>query len=157
MEPNALLYLCRTIGNLSGIPARVYSGEELLCFHSVVPLPRDPMDLFRSEIMSISDHIGYFITPRFHLYGIVNAGPVRFVIGPTAQIMAGDQSLRELAFELDVPHEETQPFVDAMKAITRMPFDSLLLMLCPVNYFLNGEMLELKDIAIRGADQTAIK
>lgn len=34
-----LQYLCTAIGNLSGIPIRLYRGRELLLYYSVSPLP----------------------------------------------------------------------------------------------------------------------
>ena len=44
-----------------------------------------------------------------------------------------------------------------MKSIVRMPLESVLTMLCSVNYMLSGEKLELHDIAIEQEDQQVIK
>ena len=157
MENVNLRYICKTWASLSGIPTRVYSGDELIYQYSVISLPRDPIEICREEIWEIKDHVGYYISPRFHVYGIVNAGNLKVVVGPTAQVMANDQSLRELAFELNVPKEEVPDFVSGMKSITRLPLESLLMMLCPVNYLLNDEELELKDILIHDDRQTEMK
>lgn len=40
-----------------------------------------------------------------------------------------------------------------MKSIVRMPFESILQMLCTMNHVMNGETLSLKDVAIYDADQ----
>lgn len=157
MENINLHYICKTWAGLSGIPTRVYSKDEQIYSYSVISLPRDPIEIFRKEIWKIKDHVGYFISPRFHAYGIVNSGEKKIVVGPTAQVMANDQSLRELAFQLNVPKEEIPEFVSGMKSITRLPLESLLMMLCPVNYILNGEELELKDILIHDGRQTELK
>lgn len=150
-------YLARTIASLSGIPTRVFRGETLLCFHSVVRLFKDPMDIYRNEIFTIRDHVGYYATPYFHVYGVVNSGPIRIVIGPAAQIVTVDQSIRELAFQANVASEDTQAFVESIKNIFRMPLENLLMMLCAINYMLNGEKLELKDISIHSEEQELIK
>ena len=153
-----LRYLCTVIGNLSGIPIRVYRGGALQHSRFPVRLPRDPMEACRSEVFSIREHVGYYVSPLFHYYGVINAGDTRLVLGPTSQIMAGDQALRELAFQLDVPKEEVPAFLGGMNAIVRMPPERLLQMLCAVNHMLNdGEMLELADIAIYGAEQETLK
>ena len=152
-----LPYLCKTLANLSGIPTRVYQGTDQTFYSSVVSLPRDPMLLFKDELWAIREHIGYFITPRFYLYGLVRSGNMRLIVGPTAQIAASEQSLHELAFLCDVPQEEVPDFLSGMRSIIAMPLESLLMMLCPINYILNGEELELKDIAIAEAEQEAIK
>lgn len=146
-------YICAALGNLSGIPIRCYEGDAQIFYYSTVALPRDPMTICRAEIWQITDHVGYYVTPLFHYYGIVNAGPIKLVIGPTCQVPNKNQVLRELAFRADVPRDEVGDFVQAIRSITPMPLESLLQMLCTVNYVLNGEKLQLEDIAIYDAEQ----
>ncbi len=151
-------YIARSMARLSGIPVRVYRGETELCRCFPVALPKDPMDLCRREVFAVSEHVGYYVSPLFHYYGVLNAGDIRIVIGPTAQIMADEQKLRELAFRLGVPKEEVPAFTEGMNAITRLPVESLLQMLCTVNHFLNsGEKLELPDLAIHDSEQMLLK
>ena len=156
--PTDYEYLAKSITRLYGIPARVYRGREELFRCFPVDLPRDPMELCCEEVFAISEHVGYYASPLFHYYGVLNAGDVRIVVGPTAQIMADEQQLRELAFRLDVPQEKVPAFVEGMNAIMRLPVETLLQMLCTLNHFLNaGEKLELSDLAIHEAEQTMIK
>ena len=158
MENLNIPYIVRSVGVLSGVPVRAYRDQTLLCACFPVPLPRDPMEVCRREVFSIRDHAGYYVSPLFHYYGVVNAPGLRLVIGPTSQIMAGDQALRELAFRADVPKEEVPAFLAGMEGIVRMPVESLLQLLCSLNHILNGgEMLELSDIAIYEDQQTALK
>ncbi len=148
-----LPYLCTTIGNLSGVPVRIFEGEYLTFYYSQVYLPRDPMAVCRDQIFAVNDHVGYVTTPHFHYYGIVNSGQTKIVIGPTRQIAETDQELRELAFRADVTPDDTADFITGMKSIVRMPVENILQMLCTMNHVMNGEMLSLKDIAIYDADQ----
>ena len=152
-------YLARSVARLSGIPVRVYQGEDELCRFFPAALPRDPMALCREELFAIASHVGCYTTSAlFHSYGVLNAGPVRFVVGPTSQIMADEQQLKELAFRLDVPTGEVPAFVEGMRAIVRLPAETLLQMLCTLNHLLNGgEKLELSDIAIYDDEQLLIK
>lgn len=148
-----LPYLCTTIGNLSGVPVRVFEGENLTFYYSQAYLPRDPMTIYRDQIFAVKSHVGYITTPHFHFYGIVNSGQTKIVIGPTRQITENDQELRELAFRADVAQDDIEDFIAGMKSIVRMPFESILQILCTMNHVLNGEMLSLKDIAIYDAAQ----
>ena len=150
-------YLCQIIGNLSGLPVRLYKGEELLLSCSVIRFPRDPMMPYHDEIFRISSHVSYFVTPHFMYYGILNAEDLKIVIGPTAQVLPSDQSLRELAFQADVPKDDTAAFLEGFKALRLMPLESLLMMLCAVNHVLTGEELELGDLEIHEAEQQRIK
>lgn len=153
LEGLDLTYLCATIGSLSGIPVRMFDGETLLLYHSIVYLPKDPMTLWQREIFSITDHVGYYVTPEFHYYGIVNAGRRRIVVGPTRQIGEQEQELRDLAFRLDLTGEEAEAFLAGMGSIVRMPVESVLQMLFTVNHVLTGEKLELRDISIYDREQ----
>ena len=153
-----LEYIVKSMGTLSGIPVRLMQNGDQTDAWFPVKLPKDPFELYRKEILSITAHVGYFVTPLFHYYGIVNAGNTAIVIGPTSQIMASEQDLRELAFKLDVPKEDVPAFIAGMNGITRLPVETLLSMLCTMNHFLNdGETLALSDVAIFSEEQQMIK
>lgn len=157
MQELDLTYLCTVIGNLAGVPIRCYRGQELIFYHSFVQLPKDPMEVYRRDIWAIETHIGYYVTPHFNYYGIVNSGNLKLIIGPTRQTENSTQELRELAFRADVPTEEVVDFVAAMKSILRMPLESILQMLCTVNYVLNGEKLSLADIRSFDSQQDTLR
>lgn len=150
-------YLCTVIGNLMGNPIRVFYKDNQTFYHSIVNLPTDPLIPFRDEVLSINSHIGYFITPYFHYYGIVNSKDYKIVIGPSIQTRDNDQTLKELAFKCDVPPEETGEFLTGMKSIVPMPLSSILQILCTMNYVLNGEKLGLSDLQIYDSEQENLK
>ncbi len=114
------------------------------------------MTLCRDEIFAVADHVGYFVTPEFHYYGIVNSGNIKIVAGPTRQIAETDQELRELAFRLDLSGDDADALINGMRGIVRMPMESILQMLCTVNYVLCGEKLKLSDISIREDEQAEL-
>ena len=150
-------YICRAIGDLSGIPIRLYQDDELIFYHFAARLPTDPISVYRSALWEVKEHVGYFMTEEFSFYGVVNSGRTKLIVGPTGQIPNSDQELRALAFRADVPREELDAFLMGMKSITPMPLESVLKMLCTVNNILNDEKLELQDIAIHEADQLNLK
>ena len=82
MENLDLHYICTTLGNLAGIPIRIFKNRELLYYYDLVRLPKDPLCVYYDEVMAIEDHVGYFITNHFHYYGVVNSGDVKVVLGP---------------------------------------------------------------------------
>ena len=150
-------YICTVIGNLTGIPIRLYRDNRQIFYHSLVHLPQDPITAFREDILAIDAHVGYYITPYFHYYGIVGDGENKIVIGPSIQTANTEQALRELAFKCDVPPDDTADFITGMKSIVSMPLDSILQILCTMNYIMNGEKLGLGDIIIYDAEQEDLK
>lgn len=141
-------YLCRTIGNLCGFPVRVFEGEEERCHVDHSGLQYDPAKPYLRELLSIDRNIGTYITPAYYYYGVVHSGDTRIILGPTRHFPATDQQLRELAFLCDVPVEGVADFLQSMKSLIPMPLESVQQILCTLNYVMNGEKLNLEDIAL---------
>ena len=153
MKLEDLEYLCTTIGNLSTIPIRIYKNENLIFDYSIISLPKDPIIPYVKEILKIKDHVGYFITPRFHYYGIVNSDLYKIVLGPSRQWSADINDLNELAFECDVKSEDKENFVQGMENLVTIPLNSILQTLCSINFIVNNEKLTLSDITIYDNEQ----
>ena len=152
-----LQYTCTVMGNLSGIPIRIYKNGKLDFYHSLIALPKDPICVSENDILAVADNVGYFVDENFSYYGIVNSKNQKIVIGPTRQIPLAEQELKELAFKADVPSSQIDDFVAAMKSIIPMPLESIMQILCVLNHVLNGEKTELKDISIFDEKQKAFE
>lgn len=157
MENIDLEYLCRVIGNLAGIPVRIYREQEQVYFYSLVSFPEDPIKPFTDKIFEITENVGYFTTPYFNYYGIVRQGKQTVVIGPSRQTTMNDRDLRELAFSCDVESSDTDQFISAMKALVQMPLGSIIQILCTLNYVLNGEKRSLEDVTIYDFEQISLE
>lgn len=156
MDNLDLNYLCSIIGNLSGVPIRLFDGDQQILFYTLVNLPKDPMTLYREDLWKITDPVGYCATNIFNYYGIINFGTRKIILGPTGQLGNTEQELRELAFRLDILPEETDEFLNGMKSIIRMPLETMMQILLTMNYILNGEKLTLQDITIYDPAQDSI-
>ena len=149
-------YLATVTGNLAGIPVRVYENGELTLFHSLQSFPTDPMKPYLDKVLTIKEHIGYFVTPYFNYYGIVNAGDITLVIGPSRLTDMKEHDVRELAFSCDVDGGDVDRFTSAMKSLVHMPLESIVQILCTINHALTGEKLTLQDLTIYDLEQTEI-
>ena len=150
-------YLCRTIGNLCGFPVRLYRRQDKVFYLDHARLERDPVLPYLDELFTIQSHIGYFITPIYHYYGIVRSSETRIILGPARQLPATKQQLRELAFLCDVPREGMDAFVKSMGMLSPLPLESLLQVLCALNYIMNGEKLGLEDITMSEPAQLMVQ
>ena len=149
-------YLATVIGNLAGIPIRVYEGGDLTLFHSLQDFPKDPIKPYLEEVLATDGRIGYFMTPYFNYYGIVNNERFTLVIGPSRQTPMSDSDIRKLAFSCDVEGEDTERFITAMRSLVQMPLESIVQILCTVNHAVSGEKLSLEDVTIYDLEQTAL-
>ncbi|MBQ3558817.1 MAG: helix-turn-helix domain-containing protein [Agathobacter sp.] len=141
-------YLCTVIGNMAGVPIRIYENHQLTFYHSLVYLPKDPASLWETELLAITEPVGYFITPDFDYYGISHHKERTIVIGPARQSVPEDQYLRRLAFDLSVEPDEMQTFLSSMKVIIHMPLESILQILCTIHYVITGEKIGLNELSI---------
>ncbi|MBQ9612725.1 MAG: helix-turn-helix transcriptional regulator [Lachnospiraceae bacterium] len=153
MDREGLIYICRTMGDLAGIPVRILSEGECIYFHSTTGLKTDPAAAWKKELDAVTDNVGYLITEDLHNFGVINAKGYRIIVGPSRQIGSTDRELREIAFRTGVPVNEISGFLSGMKAIVRMPLESMLQMLCAVNFAISGEKTELEQIQITGHEQ----
>lgn len=149
-----LKYLCTVIGNLTGLPIRMYQNKELVFYHSISKLAVDPIKLCLDNILAIESHVGYYVTKFFDYYGVVKNKNVMLVIGPSRQISGSEQGLRELALQIDVPSVDTDDFVLAMKNMVNLPLDSVFQILFAMNHIINnGEKLGLNDVKLYDSTQ----
>ena len=146
MKKDDLIYLCTIVGNLSGIPVRLYRKDQLCFHHSVVALPKDPVSLEKKEISVPNEHIVFHVTPGFFYYSTVRSGEYRIVIGPSRQAAAQDQELKDMAFQLDLAPDDVPDFITGMKQIIRLPLESMMQMMCAINFMVNREKVSLTDI-----------
>jgi YSIRK-targeted surface antigen transcriptional regulator len=153
MECIDLEYLCRMIGNLAGIPVRIYRDKEQTFFYSVVDFPADPIAPYLDNVFAITEHIGYFTTPYFNYYGIVRTDRHTIVIGPSRRTPMTDHDLRELALACNLEFAQVEAFSAAMRTLVQMPLGSLVQILCTMNYMLNGEKRSLEDVTIYDFEQ----
>jgi len=149
-----LEYLCAHIESIVGVPIRLYKGDKLCFYDSLVKFPVDPFLLYQNEVFAIENHVGYFITPHDNYFGVVNFKGNRIIIGPTWQIPLSEQELHNISFELSVSSSQVKDFLAAMKSIMSMPLHSVLQILCVINHILNdGETLLLSDVTIVDLEQ----
>lgn len=156
MKKLDLSYLCSTIGSLCGFPVRLYEGNKLVFKVDHSGLKYDPVISCQTDLFAIAAHVGTYITPRYYFYGVVRSDEVRLIMGPTRQLPATEQQLRELAFMSNVPSEDTSEFIQTMRSLVPMPLESLQQMLCTLNYVMNGEKLSLEDIALNEPEEMQI-
>lgn len=157
INPNIdLEYLCTVIGNMAGVPIRIYTDKKLTFYHSYVHLPKDPIALCVDKLLEITEPVGYYITSDFDYYGVSNHKNQSIIIGPARQSTPNEQYLRKLAFDLSVDPDDMQAFLSSMKVIIHMPLESILQILCTIHYVITGEKIGLNDLSIIDATQDAL-
>lgn len=152
MKKIDLKYIATTIANLANIPIRIYENNEQIFYYATMNLTVDPIILNISEILKIEDHISYYITHDFFYYGIINYDKFKIILGPSFNNIS-DETIKNLAFNCNLDNDSYNDFYKAIKAIMPMPLNSIMQILCTINYILNDEKLTLEDIIIYDSEQ----
>lgn len=147
-----LKYIATTIANLANIPIRIYENNEQIFYYATMNLTVDPIILNISEILKIEDHISYYINHDFFYYGIINYDKFKIILGPSFNNIS-DETIKNLAFNCNLDNDSYNDFYKAIKAIMPMPLNSIMQILCTINYILNDEKLTLEDIIIYDSEQ----
>ena len=153
MKPINLEYLCTAIGNLCGMPVRLYSGNTITFSHSIVPFPKDPVLPHEDILLNFPKQVGYYITFDFDYYGLIKNEDTTLIIGPARSSAQSEQEMRKSAFELGISPAEIPEYITARKSIVPMPLESILQVLCTMNHVMSGETLTLNDLEILEDDQ----
>lgn len=157
LKPNLdLEYLCTVIGNMAGVPIRIYTDKKLSFYHSFVQLSKDPIILYEKNLLEIEEPVGYYITSDFDYYGVTHHKNKSIIIGPARQSSPSEQYLRKLAFDLSVDPDDMQEFLSSMKVIIQMPLESILQILCTIHYVLTGNKIGLNELSIIDSTQESL-
>lgn len=157
MDIDGIRYICTNLGNLCGLPVRLYENNRKILFYSVVNLVKDPFILSEEAALKLNDDICYYQTPYYCHYGILNHGPYKIVVGPSHQVPLSKQDLKSVAFSLGIPSSAIDDFIIGMETLIAYPLMSLLQMLCMIHFALTGEQKSLEQIAIQEEKQAFLK
>lgn len=156
MEMEDLQYLCQVIGNLSGMPMRIYEGGRCVYSYSRTPLAVDPIVLAEEELLKLQDRVSYYITKDFYYYGTCTDGNRTLTIGPGRLTELTERELSRLAFRLSVPADRKEAFFQQMRSIVSMPLETVLQVMCSVNFAITREKLSPGDITIVSEEQSSL-
>ena len=154
---NDLEYLCTNLGNLSGIPVRLYRNNKQIFHYSLINFIKDPFDLDKNEAFKIKENISYCQSNYSYYYGIINFKDFRIVVGPTRQVPISKQEIRLVAFSLEISQSETDEFVSQMELLVQLPLMSLLQILNMVYFAITGQKTSLESISINETTQAHLK
>ena len=152
-----LEYICTNLGNLSGIPVRLYHNDKQILYYSLIKFIKDPFELDKNNAFKVQGKVAYFQSNYSYYYGIINFNNYRIVVGPTRELPINKQEIRLVAFSLEISQSETDEFVSQMELLVQLPLMSLLQILNMVNFALTGEKNSLESLSINEATQAHLK
>ena len=103
MKKEDKTYLCQLLGNLSGLPVRLFVNKKAVFYCSSVTFEKDPIEIHIEELNKIDAPICYYLTKDFLYYGFINTGKERLIIGPTSEVPLNKSILRKRSYRSIFP------------------------------------------------------
>jgi AraC-like DNA-binding protein len=141
-------YIAENISNLSRINLRVYENKELKSFYNTSSFPVDPGAPYIDELLQINKSVGYYITPFYQYYGVINHMNHTLIIGPSYQLPPSHSQIRDYMFLLGIKENYKHYYKELLSSITPMPLELFLHLLCMVNYYISDEKLSVAQILL---------
>lgn len=141
-------YIADNISNISRIIVRVYENKELKSFFNTSSFPVDPATPYIEELLQIKKNVGYYITPFYQYYGVVNYQTHTLIIGPSFQLSPPYAQIRDYMFLLGIKENYKHYYRELINSITPMPLELFLHFLCMINYYISDEKLSVADILL---------
>ena len=88
---------------------------------------------------------------------MVNAGDTKIIIGPSRQVAESGQALWEFRLSGGCAAGGPGRSCAGVKSIVCLPLESIMQMLCTINYVLNCEKLDLQAVTIHEVKQSSLK
>ena len=152
-----LKYICTNLGNLSGIPVRLYKNNEQIFYYSLIKLLKDPFEVSKEAAFKLKEEIAYYQSPYYYYYAIANIKDIKLVVGPTRPLPISKQELKSIAFSLGIPVSASDEFISQMESLVNLPLMSLLQIMCMIYFSITGKKKSLESVIIHEEKQTVIK
>ena len=88
---------------------------------------------------------------------MVNAGDTKIIIGPSRQVAESGQALWKFRLSGGCAAGGPGRICAGVKNIVCLPLESIMQMLCTINYVLNSEKLDLQAVTIHEMKQSSLK
>ena len=141
-------YMANALASLSGVPVRIYREGRLAGLYHHSDFTPDPAVLEEKRIFENPGNVSYHMTDTFLFYGLfrMKHAPVSLVMGPVAQVNPDRAAACEILRSMGEAPGRARELMEYMQSIPTYPLRNFLRILCTLNYFINDEKLNVKDL-----------
>lgn len=152
-------YMAMCLANLSGLPVRLYVDDRFVkLFHHTVFKP-DLAILEEDNILKSKDSVSYYMTDTMLYYGLFRSRqePVCLMIGPVPAIRLNRSAVNCILRSVGEPLKRSSELINYFGALPSYPLRNFMQILCTMNYFINGEKIDVSDLLLKDGGKDGIK
>lgn len=147
-------YLAHCLASLAGIPVRFYMDGKFQKLYHHTQFKPDLAILEEPNIFRSQQNVSYYMDENFLYYGLfrVTGQNVALILGPVAQITVDHRTAGNILRHMGEPQTRVQEILRYFSAMPAYPLRNFLQILCAVNYFINGEKLDVSQLLTGNED-----
>ena len=138
-------YLAASLASLAGLPVRLYRKGKFAGLYHHSGFKPDLAILEEKHIFQNPGNVSYYMDDNLLYYGLFRAegGAVSLMIGPVVQSPADHALAVRVLRAMGENIGRAGELMNYLSAMPTYPLRNFLQILCTVNYFLNGEKLDV--------------
>lgn len=138
-------YMALSLANLSGLPVRLYRKGRFAGLYHHTAFKPDLAILEEEAIFRNKDNVSCYMTDSFLFYGLFRAprDGVCLVIGPVPHAQIDSRAAGQILRSIGEPQSRRRELLNYLLALPAYPLRNFLQILCTINYFINGEKVDV--------------
>lgn len=151
-------YLAQSLAALSGVPVRIYTDGKFTGLHHHTKFKPDFAIMEETNIFRNPGNVSYYMDENFLYYGLFRSArdSISMVMGPVAQVTVDRTMAVKILRAMGESVGRAGEIKDYFAAIPSYPLRNFLQILCTVNFFLNGEKLDVGQLLLAQAELPAV-
>ena len=143
-------YLAYSLSSLAGVPVRLYRDDTFCGLYHHTKFKPDLAILEEQNIFRSCESVSYYMDDNFLYYGLfrVKKDAVALLIGPVSQMPINTSTAAKILRSMGEPASRAKELVDYFSAMPAYPLRTFLQILCTVNYFINGEKIDVGELLL---------
>lgn len=143
-------YLAQSLAALAGVPVRIYIDGVFECLYHHTRFKPDLAITEEANIFRNPGNVSYYMDENFLYYGLFRSArdSVALVMGPVSQVAVDRGLAVKILRAMGESVGRAGELVDYFAAIPAYPLRNFLQILCTVNFFLNGEKLDISQLLL---------
>lgn len=143
-------YLAQSLAALAGVPVRIYTDGAFKGLYHHTKFKPDLAITEEANIFRNPGNISYYMDENFLYYGLFRSirNNVALVMGPVSQVSVDRNLAVKILRAMGESVGRAGELMDYFAAIPSYPLRNFLQILCTVNFFLNGEKLDVSQLLL---------
>ena len=143
-------YLAQSLAALAGVPVRLYQRGKFQRLYHHTKFKPDLAILEEPNIFKSTENVSYYVDENFLYYGLFRGekDDIALLVGPVTQIPIDKKAAGKILRCMGESGSRAVELQNYFATIVSYPLRNFLQVLCTINFFINGEKLDVSQLLL---------